>query len=146
MSERYADIISRLERATGADRELDGAIYNLMPRDAGWIAFKVRDWSKPPGARLDRCHDGWLVGRHEFDEYAEKLPRYTASLDAAIGLVERLAPEFCRSTGTRGNGAWQPGYWAECGPYRKPVDTTHASEPIALLLALFKALQAQEPK
>lgn len=74
------------------DRDLDAALYNALVDDGGRIAFKVADWSKKPGSNLSRFHDGWLVGKSADDEYAENLPSYSASLDAAMALVERKLP------------------------------------------------------
>jgi len=86
------ELLERVKAATGPDRKIDADIYNAIIDDGGRIAFKVKDWSRQPGSRLSRWHDGWLTGKGETDGYAEELERYTASLDAIVGLIERELP------------------------------------------------------
>lgn len=63
-----ADLIARLEAATGADRELDAEIA----LEAGWIQVgEAGTWALPG----------------EPDIYAPSCPRFTASVDAALTLV-----------------------------------------------------------
>ncbi len=58
----FGELLARLEAATEWNRELD--------REVAWAVLE-QDWSS----------DDW--------ERAERRPQFTASLDAAIGLVER---------------------------------------------------------
>jgi hypothetical protein len=104
----YEDIIARLEGLTGPDRKVDAAIHEAI--------------NPPLGARLRQGH----------------IPSYTASLDAAIALVERqgfdlaqecmllrfvMAQAMDKATATS-----QPlSYWL----------------PIATLISLFRTLAAR---
>lgn len=85
-------LIQRLE-SEGPSRELDSRIYNALVDDGGRIAFRVENWATPPGNRLSRYHDGWLVGYSPTDQYADDLPRYTTSIDAVLKLAEKAVPE-----------------------------------------------------
>jgi hypothetical protein len=87
---RNTDLLERLRAATGPNRELDAAIYNAMEEDGGRIAFRVSNWTRGCAPMLERYHDGWLSGKDEDDIYANTLIRYTASLDAALALVDRV--------------------------------------------------------
>ena len=71
----------RVANATGPDREIDGLIY---------IASFI------PSERVGRLdHDGGVVGWWPKDGpyvSAIEVPRYTSSIDAALGWVERVLP------------------------------------------------------
>jgi hypothetical protein len=108
------ELIERLEKATGPDRELDAAI---------------RDALYSPSARV-----GW--------------PPYTASLDAALALVEEKLP--CQ---------WvRLDYWTDINIERPRASILPKGElihgfaahgatlPLALLLALLRALQSQSDR
>lgn len=83
-------LLERVEKATGPYRELDLDIYNALAPEVGFTAFRVENWSEEPGSRLNPYHDGYLIGRSAGDKYADDLPRYTASIDAADALCDRL--------------------------------------------------------
>lgn len=116
---KYADIIARLEKAEGPDSQLE--------RDIDAFYHFGR-----PGA-LDRTP-----------------PPYTASIDAAIALVERmLKTYFMRLTfDAAGRGAtilyWPGGIKEEFVDEIGPIRAVSAGMPIAILLALFRVLDAQE--
>lgn len=143
----------KVAAATGPDRELDAAVFNALVDDGGRIAFKVTNWSIQPGSRLSRYHDGWLYGKSETDEYADDLPRYTESIDAALALVEKLLPRWVVHMRTRDV---PPGPWSEVDPnpfaeLNEPVKTKYgdgigiraqvhgATLPLAILNALLTA-------
>lgn len=87
------ELIAALESAEGPSRELDAAIFNLLDLGRGWIAFKADNCAAPPlNQRNVRMHDGWFKGRNLTDKYAEDLDRFTASIDAAVALIERVLP------------------------------------------------------
>jgi len=106
---RRAEIIERLEKADGPDRELDHAIDAMLPTG---------------------------VPRHVWR------PIYTASLDAAIALVERTLPGYI----------WSVSDGDEHGPNalvhrpddKSPVGDMAATPAIALLISMFRALEAKE--
>lgn len=132
MAERYADIIERLEKATGPDRELDAVIKLAV---AGHM---IAD-----GAEVTNVIA--VVGGHLNDEP----PAFTASIDAAIALVERmLRPDHPGMTvNLDGVYSGDHSYWyAEItwpSSERRGLAHTPAS---ALLRALFRALQQEAEK
>lgn len=85
MDSRLSDIVRRLEESGGPDRDIDADIY---------IEFNI------PAERVGRLdRRGGCVGWWPKDapyESAVDVPRYTASLDAAIALVERMEHAYGR--------------------------------------------------
>lgn len=69
----HADLIARLEALTGPDREADEAIARLT------------GWSPTGGIPATGAPSHWYSA-------AFGMPAYTASLDAAVALVERVLP------------------------------------------------------
>ena len=114
---KYADIIARLEKATRANFQLE--------RDIDAFCYFGR-----PGA-LDRTP-----------------PPYTASIDAAIALVERMLPlhsiqidHECRKR----TSIYKDDGFAMCSKPSSWLSYADApTAPLAILLALFRALDAQE--
>ncbi len=72
------DLLTRVEASTGADRELD--------RDIG-LAL-----AKPRGLRFDERDETWWDHSPASGGQRWSPPAYTASLDAALALVERVLP------------------------------------------------------
>lgn len=132
------DLIERVEKATGADRALDGAIYwhlleeNRTERELWWVELQFQtgavngDWRAP----------------------------YTASLDAALALVERKLPGcvWGISRFRRAHGAIV--YHVEL--FNIDGDAPHAADDhfraegitpaLAVILALLRALKSSEGK
>ena len=85
------DLLKRVREATGADRELDAAIATAA------LGFDV--WPK----RVFDSHTGWtdrfvsVMGRASDKTHWESIPEFTASLDAALALVERLGRHWSLS-------------------------------------------------
>jgi hypothetical protein len=74
---KFAELIERLEKAPGPDRELDRAIADLV--------FNL-EW-KPYGPRARKCW-GYRRGTDDVVFYGEdSIPTFTASIDAALTLV-----------------------------------------------------------
>lgn len=74
-------------------------------------------------------------------------PPYTFSLDAAIDLVERMLPGafyYIERLPPEGQRVWGSGYLASVEAADELVTVTGTTGPLALLLALFRALSAQE--
>ncbi len=121
-----ADLLARVEAATGPDRELDRLIVlaTIIPEGPGVVR-------EPWGDGSYTIYDnGRKMGRVTADEY-------TKSLDAALALVERVRPGW----------TWQlwwdarrmavliaPGH--KSPPYFK---ATAATPPLALIAALLSA-------
>jgi hypothetical protein len=138
-------LAERVKRATGPDRELDAAAFNAA-------SDQVARWNRralqlPLEKRRGRYDDGWVsvyAGKGLDDPYAEDLPRYTASIDAAMTLVpEGWSFEVRRSgTGDRGQATvWDP----MCIPGRpSEVRVTGCANPaLALTAACLKVRAAQ---
>jgi len=123
----YGDIIKRLEGAMGPDRELDWRIADALNIPSKWSDSTI--W--PPfmkGSAIDK-----------------EIPLFSSSIDASLALVERMLPDAnCCGVEKDANG-WNA-YVS-----RNSVDTGHwlveaatLTAPLAILLALFRALEAKE--
>lgn len=148
MTNHIDALLERVRGAGGPSRELDHDIApldGLVTGHCGGFGWQCADHTckgcgKPMGLYIKGAsypHD-WR------DD--ERLPRYTASIDAALALVERLLP----------NASWgirttMEGSFAADVPFVKLRDT-HPSPvlartaPLAILAALLTALQSQDPK
>jgi len=164
---RYTDIIERLERAEGPDREMDAEImFDLFAKPVGkkddggpsgylwpednpsWsfgIRFpgKGREWftrarAKVDGETLLIERDGALVLMN-----ALRAPKLTASLDAAVALVERMLPDHDWSL-FADNGEAIAGVMPASEDGCDEAISHGATPAIALLIALFRAMEAQE--
>jgi hypothetical protein len=139
----HADIIARLTAATGPDQEIDAAImasfYDRGERiigtheqqeDGSWKPIAVPVW-------IDRSTSKW-VSTHAFS--------FTASLDATVALIERELPGWTiagigQDDCKKWHASLQKGHRTSYSTVALAGAPTSA---IALLLALFKALEAQE--
>lgn len=150
MSYRMTDLsglLARVEVAARPDRHLDAAIYDAFGDDGSRVAFKVDDWSVEPGLHLSRYHDGWLIGRNPQDQYADDLPRYTASIDAALALVEKVMPLALQAAilqfmheGVVGGHCWLYGPTTPNDSDIELHGEGHAKAlPLAILAALLRA-------
>ncbi len=154
------EIIERLERLEGPDREADTAImgcfYVREKRHIGTMQDEGRGW--------EPCLDEvWVDPDQATDTWVSTHAKnFTASLDAAVALVEKVLPGWV--VAALSNGTLDPKYrdvrlytgWraslgrigAEITPETvsgQDFATGTAPNPaIALLLALFKALE-QKP-
>lgn len=114
-------LAERVERATGPDRELDLRIIRATRK------------CSPTNLRLESVHANYGGGHafhdssvHEGGYCLGALPRYTASLDAAMQLVGD-DPDFDLSCDEKGcweakvGGAWKPnGYAKAATPGTRP--------------------------
>jgi len=124
----YRDIIIRLEDAKGPDRELDWRIAETFDIPEKWVESTL--W--PPfmnGSPIDR-----------------KIPHYSASIDAAITLAEQMLPGMNNSVIKEGDNEFSAYIWPTSGPFTPEWKATgvKSSRSIAILLALFRALEAKE--
>ena len=138
-----SELIERLGKATVADRNLDAALHVALvkpeQRADDLCYFRV------PSANMDHmemCAPGTYWLKERSGASLQIAPAYTASLDAAIALVERVLPgtEWAVSTLYERNHA-EVNMNAE-----EPVTATGATLPIALCLALLKAVPNCPPQ
>lgn len=140
-----ANLLSRLQGLTAPDREVDGLIeirFGLMPEDAVFARENVF------GREVNQWHTGGF-GSYQF-HYPEE---YTASIDAAVALCERVLPgwSWCAikrpDTGigyVHNNESVYTGIAATPNPKRRWHEFRHESPAIALLIAILTALEARD--
>ena len=126
---KYADIIARLEKAEDFDRDLDRDIGIVL---MGWRYEEVEGFGQmiyiPDENAYYPDHPGSLT------------PSITSSIDAAVALVERMLPDQAILLGYGQDALTKP--WARISV---PCGSSHgATLPLAILRALFRALDAQE--
>ena len=135
---KYADIIERLEKAEGPDRLIDVLV--------GYAAdYVVEDISLRE--RMDRHGVEYMLEKVDrgFNSIWPLLPRYTASIDAAIALVERMLPGWNNSSIRTGDNEFAAYVWKGNAPHQKEyLCEGSPSRCGAILLALFRVLDAQE--
>lgn len=126
--EECKSVLADLEKASGADRELDAKILTVLlgMQDLGYV-YEIDDWYY--------SLDG--------DEINPPFPSPTGSLDATIALVQRVLPGWAWSVFDDGH-AW---LWPDqkrdlLAGFQARASTT----PIALLTTMFRALIAQMEK
>jgi len=86
----YSDIIARLERASGADRELDAAIACLFPETLGIAHVEECSGFRPSSTGAiyyNRDGSGAVMSTSGAD-----IRPFTASLDASLDLVGEKLP------------------------------------------------------
>ena len=155
---RLRAIEARLERATGPDRELDGEImFSLFAKPVGVNGFlwpednpswsfairfpgKDREWFKkyPDKETILIWRDGDPILMNDL-----RVPKLSASIDAADALRKRVLPDSFRRSGDTEpiegkyfNAAVWDEFSSQC------VDAS--TEPLAILLATIRALIARE--
>lgn len=122
------ELLERVRKAEGPDRELDF-----------WLTCLVQN-----GGRLGqfRSASAWVEAATHFGWNS---PRFTSSIDAAVGLVERILSEANYYGADRDPGGWSAyvsrnnvpsGHWV--------FEAEHKTAPLAILAALLQALIAQQ--
>lgn len=122
----HNELIERLKVATGPDRELDEAIA-LALCDEHFFA-QLADAPEGTGCEMYR------MGHHSFSSAL----RVTSSVDAALGLVERMLPGWKWNIGYDANDELQATVWHGVTEHDEYAPTA----PRALLAALLSALGA----
>lgn len=128
-------ILDRLRRAETGSRELDAMIavsLQIMPSNAFQPCA-----SDDPGTFGTGAYTFWTA------------PEYTTSIDAAVALVERMLPgalwrvQKCPTAIINQNiGA----YWATAGMTGEQEAAYGATPALAIVTALFTAIEAKEAK
>jgi hypothetical protein len=104
----HTDLIARLEKATGADRELDVTIWLAIVTPDVWsyddnshIEAQIRNglWDNTAEEHPDYHPTPQKYWRYKIGEYRPDMengdvPLLTSSLDAAVSLAERVLPDF----------------------------------------------------
>lgn len=93
-------LIERLEKALGPDRELDAEIWALDNAIQSSLEFGHESYS---GANREWVRAGSIGA------WMDEIPTYTASLDAAVGLVPEGmgGHDLDLSRSIRGKGEWE---------------------------------------
>lgn len=140
-----AALLARVKAATGPDRELDCRLsHHFLNRGISYGTGDDSGWAPPATV------DGWDDAKWASmaDEYMSPLTHhYTASVDAALSLVERVLPgwEWLKKS-PRVISLYRPLADEEDArkEWAKHHDGTGATIPLAILAALLSALITQE--
>lgn len=116
------ELLGKVERAVGPDRELDLAI-------ALWRHPELAEWPRS-------AQGGWHSPEWGLISAPE---HYTSSLDAALALAERVLPTLLGWKLERTDTCWARLYFPE-----RADSGIAATVPLALVAATLKALIAQE--
>lgn len=148
------NLLTRVEAAGGTDPTIDYdlALFEGWTRhsdiDSPIYRSEINVWWAEPGST------SWSTVANP--------PKYTASIDAALALVEKLLPEFGTQVGHPIKSVRDYGWYASVFRERKPGETGwwpghysgntdeeghhiryYPTAPLAILAALLKALIAQ---
>lgn len=147
MTQQLHEILERLEKAEGPDREIDAWLIFALDLEQRYIAG-----GKEPIPR-DIKWDGV-----EFSLYDENgkhgfwgphvVPEFTASLDAAVALVEKMLPEWwwrVNGGSPATKGRLRTACVAPIGTH-DTINEIGMTAPLALLAAMAKALIAETEK
>ncbi len=139
MSEDLTELLARVESASGPDRELDALL---------WCLAEGAEYERPSTQRetfLYRIGDIY----HRCNDY----PAYTASLDDALALVERVLPGWdiqltlLATLGPQDNRTPRNRVVLLSNSEDALIDGEGATPALALLAALLKALtQPKDPR
>lgn len=130
------DLLTRVEAASGPDREID--VYIALWQ--GWTLHTdeadpvyrgvVSEWWKDPADK------DWSTTSNP--------PDYTASIDAAVALVEKKLPGWIWWVSATPSASLDVAEARAGMPYQRVESNNCATPPLALLAALLKALIARE--
>lgn len=151
-----SELIERLEKATAPDRNLDAALHVALVRPEQ-RADDLR-YFRVPSANMDHmemCAPGTYWLKERSGASLQTAPAYTASLDAALALVERSGWRlYTIDASIRGRlsvmlASLEPQPLTD-GEGREYMGTaynyaTHDGLALALCLALLRASPTEEP-
>lgn len=143
-----SELIAKLEGLSGPDREVDGLIFgwlhNTEPCGTFMCGFDEEKFQfRHPDDPKEGRHRAWYVR-------GDDLPAYTASLDAAVALVERAWPGWKKQFFEDYNGLWiarisSPRRDLYSTDYMRERDPGGSSNgAIALCLALLRSLEGRD--
>lgn len=140
-------LLERVKAANGPDRELDHRI---------WLALepgvKRKQWSYTHTASGRECH---VDETRDATGRLVIVPAYTASIDAALALVERVLPGWFWRSGHVPHRHWDGTKYRDNWAHLSRTDASNCdrgdeatgwadSVPLAILAALLTALIAQK--
>ena len=143
-----SELLKRVEAATGPDRELDAHLAVIAGLNMCFCDYEAGSYHgdcPPPG-----CGEplGLHDERHSYPvqwQDDERLPAYTASIDAALALVEKVLPGWRRQIFEDRSGGWTARL---VSPSSDVVSTDELKPPptasLAILAALLRAKIAAE--
>lgn len=139
---QYADLIARVEKASGPDRELDIEIFRAVvavPNEGQMVGVEPRQWD-PRYTPLLVPHPKWGFSPAVSDD-AE---RYTASIDAAL----TLAPEGANCWGFDKTPIGSEAYFSRnhVSDGHWYVSGFHCHSAIAICIAALRAREQLETK
>ena len=129
-----AALVERVEALTGPDREVDAAVWWHL---VGCHEETSPRWRPALAADTAKALDSF-VGPSVWRESGKMVPRYSASVDTVLSLVERKFPRSQHGIMREEDGSWLAGVIPAGEPDRKGF--TAPTPALALLLALLKAL------
>lgn len=125
-----ADLLARVEKMAGPDREIDAALHALARPDDFDDADEADWYLNFRGANN--------ASRYHFDLIG--IPRYTGTVDGALRFCKTVLPQHVGRIGFgAGNGEAQIWRLSEM-----PVNAVGHSPALALVAAVLKALVAKE--
>lgn len=127
-------LLAKIEAATGPDRELDELL-------TAWAVGATLQADATFDHKPAYHRDGFWVS-------IEPITPLTASIDAALALVERILPGFRLELEQSLDGKWWDAYLMEVGtsgPAIGRTDQGYNFPALAILNALLKALIARTP-
>lgn len=142
------ELIEKLEKVIGPDRELDACIAFTT----GEFDFKLKHGFEDCRIERGARREDDFVEVHVVNKgtliYGERYPRYTASIDAAVQLCERVLPDYLWgiTQGTDGDVEFQGNIWPNTQPFDASKDHFgyHSKPALALCIAILRALQPKE--
>lgn len=129
---RLIEMIARVAAATGPDREIDAALMVAL-RDARKVDDHIY---------YGPNEEVWYLGEYEGDVSFPPLPYLTSSVDAALSLLERVLPGWCKSVVDLRPEPCEGYVWRR-GNGIGNVQGTAATPALALVLAGLIALQRE---
>lgn len=136
--EKLQVLLERVKAASGPDREMDAAVWLALEPGVTRKQWSYIHTASGQECRMDETRDatGRLI----------VVPSFTASIDAALALVEKVQPAtmwavgnmemgpFCRLVAPTRGGGYVGGYY----------EANANTEPLAILAALLTALAASK--
>ena len=134
-------LLTRVEAATGPDRELDADIdVAMFGGETVWLTANYTMEQYPASRRPNSAFVGGIANEH--------VPLVTASLDAALALVGEMLPgsefEMGSTSPPEGEGQFWAVVWARQKSKRISQIATANTLPLAVLSALLRALIAKQ--